>query len=215
MARLIKRYANRKLYDATERRYITLEEISEFIQNNEEIQVIDKASGEDITEQVLSKVIAASAQQSDTPISKNVLVSLIQRPSDAVLGYFRKTVSAGFETMNQLDRFVKTLREMVRYDSNGTATDDLGPALRLVIESFVDDCVQTRLAELHLPHQQEIEKLRQQVQRLERQLKSLQKASPLVPEATVVVPPVETNGISTASTRRRSRRGDQAKPTEM
>ncbi|HNG96557.1 MAG TPA: polyhydroxyalkanoate synthesis regulator DNA-binding domain-containing protein, partial [Acidobacteriota bacterium] len=130
MARLIKRYANRKLYDATERRYITLEEISEFIQNNEEIQVIDKASGEDITEQVLSKVIAASAQQTDTPISKNVLVSLIQRPSDAVLGYFRKTVSAGFETMNQLDRFVKTLRDMVRYDSTGTATDDLGPALR-------------------------------------------------------------------------------------
>lgn len=215
MARLIKRYANRKLYDATERRYITLEEISEFIQNNEEIQVIDKASGEDITEQVLSKVIAASAQQTDTPISKNVLVSLIQRPSDAVLGYFRKTVSAGFETMNQLDRFVKTLRDMVRYDSNGTATDDLGPALRIVIESFVDDCVQTRLAELHLPHQQEIEKLRQQVQRLERQLKSLQKTSPVAPQTTVAAPPVETNGIATASTRRRSRRGDQAKPSEM
>lgn len=215
MARLIKRYANRKLYDATERRYITLEEISEFIQNNEEIQVIDKASGEDITEQVLSKVIAASAQQTDTPISKNVLVSLIQRPSDAVLGYFRKTVSAGFETMNQLDRFVKTLRDMVRYDSNGTATDDLGPALRIVIESFVDDCVQTRLAELHLPHQQEIEKLRQQVQRLERQLKSLQKTSPVAPQTTVTAPLVETNGISVASTRRRSRRGDQAKPSEM
>lgn len=215
MARLIKRYANRKLYDATERRYITLEEISEFIQNNEEIQVIDKASGEDITEQVLSKVIAASAQQTDTPISKNVLVSLIQRPSDAVLGYFRKTVSAGFETMNQLDRFVKTLRDMVRYDSNGTATDDLGPALRIVIESFVDDCVQTRLAELHLPQQQEIEKLRQQVQRLERQLKSLQKTSPVAPQTTVAAPLVETNGISVTSTRRRSRRGDQAKPSEM
>lgn len=215
MARLIKRYANRKLYDATERRYITLEEISEFIQNNEEIQVIDKASGEDITEQVLSKVIAASAQQTDTPISKNVLVSLIQRPSDAVLGYFRKTVSAGFETMNQLDRFVKTLRDMVRYDSNGTATDDLGPALRIVIESFVDDCVQTRLAELHLPQQQEIEKLRQQVQRLERQLKSLQKTSPVALQTTVATPLVETNGISVTSTRRRSRRGDQAKPSEM
>ncbi|HNH81356.1 MAG TPA: polyhydroxyalkanoate synthesis regulator DNA-binding domain-containing protein [Acidobacteriota bacterium] len=215
MARLIKRYANRKLYDATERRYITLEEISEFIQNNEEIQVIDKASGEDITEQVLSKVIAASAQQTDTPISKNVLVSLIQRPSDAVLGYFRKTVSAGFETMNQLDRFVKTLRDMVRYDSTGTATDDLGPALRIVIESFVDDCVQTRLAELHLPQQQEIEKLRQQVQRLERQLKSLQKTSPVAPQTTVATPLVETNGISVTSTRRRSRRGDQAKPSEM
>ncbi len=215
MARLIKRYANRKLYDATERRYITLEEISEFIQNNEEIQVIDKASGEDITEQVLSKVIAASAQQTDTPISKNVLVSLIQRPSDAVLGYFRKTVSAGFETMNQLDRFVKTLRDMVRYDSNGTATDDLGPALRIVIESFVDDCVQTRLAELHLPQQQEIEKLRQQVQRLERQLKSLQKTPPVAPQTTVAAPLVETNGISVTSTRRRSRRGDQAKPSEM
>ncbi|HNC46315.1 MAG TPA: hypothetical protein PLU80_19250, partial [Acidobacteriota bacterium] len=129
--------------------------------------------------------------------------------------YFRKTVSAGFETMNQLDRFVKTLRDMVRYDSTGTATDDLGPALRIVIESFVDDCVQTRLAELHLPQQQEIEKLRQQVQRLERQLKSLQKTSPVAPQTTVATPLVETNGISVTSTRRRSRRGDQARPSEM
>lgn len=179
MARLIKRYGNRKLYDVTERRYITLDEISELVQNNEEIQVMDKVSGEDITEHVLSKVVAFSAHQPEGPLPKNVLVSLIQRPSDAFMGYVRKTVSAGFETMSQLDRLAKTLRDMVLRSENGTGpeTDELAPALKTVIEGFVQECVQARLAEMNLPQKVEIERLRQQVRTLERQVRALQSSN--------------------------------------
>ncbi|MBX7220940.1 MAG: hypothetical protein K1Y36_13400 [Blastocatellia bacterium] len=191
MARTIKRYANRKLYDVTERRYITLDEISELIQNNEEIQVIDKVTGEDITENVLSKVVVASANQPDGALPKNVLVSLIQRPGDAFMGYVRKTITTGFETVNHFERLSKTLRDLLRPDANGdtAATEELAPALRSAIESYVQESVQAHLAELKFAERSEVERLRQQVRSLERQLKALQ---PSQPEQLAEVVPVTT-----------------------
>lgn len=195
MARLVKRYANRKLYDVTERRYITLDEISELIQDGQEIQVVDKTSGDDITEQVLSKVIVASAQQPAGPLPKNVLVGLIQRPSDAFLGYVRKTFSAGVETVNQVDSFVKSLREFVRLDGHGPEAEELAPALRNVIEEFVQESVQERLGHLELASRGELERLKKQIRLLEQKIEKLQSAQEFPAPATV------QNGASPARKR--------------
>ena len=46
---LIKRYANRKLYDQSRSRYVTLEELEELIRQGREIRVVDAVSGEDLT----------------------------------------------------------------------------------------------------------------------------------------------------------------------
>ena len=47
---LIKRYANRKLYDQGRSRYVTLEELEELIRQGREIRVVDAVSGDDLTE---------------------------------------------------------------------------------------------------------------------------------------------------------------------
>ncbi len=57
MARVIKRYENRKLYDTTEKRYISLDDISAMVRAGEEVQVVDNATGDDLTAQTLAKVI--------------------------------------------------------------------------------------------------------------------------------------------------------------
>jgi len=54
---VIKRYPNRKLYDTQAKQYITLDRIAELIREGTDIQVIDHASGEDITALTLSQVI--------------------------------------------------------------------------------------------------------------------------------------------------------------
>ena len=46
---LIKRYANRKLYDQSRSRYVTLEELEELIRQGREIRVVDAVSGDDLT----------------------------------------------------------------------------------------------------------------------------------------------------------------------
>ena len=53
--RIIKRYANRRLYDSETSRTITLDEVAKFIKDGEAIKVIDNISGENITNKVLGQ----------------------------------------------------------------------------------------------------------------------------------------------------------------
>ncbi len=55
--RLIKRYANRKLYDTTASRYVTLDEIGVMIKAGEEIQIFDNKSKEDITAVTMAQIL--------------------------------------------------------------------------------------------------------------------------------------------------------------
>ena len=63
MAILIKRYANRKLYNTDTSRYITLKGISELIEAGHEIRVIDNETGEDITSVALSQILVDDQKQ--------------------------------------------------------------------------------------------------------------------------------------------------------
>ena len=54
---VIKRYANRKLYDTDSRRYVTLEDLADFVRRGEEVRVVDHVSGEDLTSVTLLQVV--------------------------------------------------------------------------------------------------------------------------------------------------------------
>ena len=53
----IRKYANRRFYDATHSKPVTQEEIHEFIRNGHEVRVTDAKSREDITVRVLAQII--------------------------------------------------------------------------------------------------------------------------------------------------------------
>ena len=55
--RKIKRYSNRKLYDMTESRYVTLDEVAHFVQEGDEVQIIDNKTKEDITSVTLAQIV--------------------------------------------------------------------------------------------------------------------------------------------------------------
>ena len=48
--RVVKRYANRKLYDTQRSRYVTLEQIAEMIRGGEDVKIVDNNSKDDLTE---------------------------------------------------------------------------------------------------------------------------------------------------------------------
>ena len=56
-ARIIKRYANRKLYDTEHSRYVTLEQISEMIRAGDDVKIVDNKSKEDLTSVTLAQII--------------------------------------------------------------------------------------------------------------------------------------------------------------
>jgi len=79
---LIKRYPNRKLYDTESKQYVTLEGISELIRDGKEIRVIDNATGEDLTAQTLTQVIAELEKKPGGFLPRSILSGLIQTGGD-------------------------------------------------------------------------------------------------------------------------------------
>jgi polyhydroxyalkanoate synthesis repressor PhaR len=75
---LIKRYANRKLYDQGRSRYVTLEELEDLIRQGREIRVVDAVSGEDLTSQTLAQIILDTARGRRTGLPVAFLHQLIQ-----------------------------------------------------------------------------------------------------------------------------------------
>lgn len=57
MARIIRRYSNRRLYDTLTKKNITLEDFLEIIRKGEEVRVIDHRTGKDITEDTVAKAL--------------------------------------------------------------------------------------------------------------------------------------------------------------
>jgi polyhydroxyalkanoate synthesis repressor PhaR len=75
---LIKRYPNRKLYNTTSKKYVTLEGIAELIRGGQEIQIIDHQSGEDLTAVTLTQIIFEQEKKQGGFLPRAVLTSLIQ-----------------------------------------------------------------------------------------------------------------------------------------
>ena len=79
--RLIKRYANRKLYDTERSAYVTLEEIADMVKAGDDIQIVDNRSGEDLTGVTLTQIIYEDQKKPDssTGLPLSALRSIIQQ----------------------------------------------------------------------------------------------------------------------------------------
>lgn len=74
---LIKRYPNRKLYDTEARQYITLDEIAELVRRGEDVQVLEHASGADLTALTLSQIVFELQKKQPSFLPHNLLAALI------------------------------------------------------------------------------------------------------------------------------------------
>jgi polyhydroxyalkanoate synthesis repressor PhaR len=75
---LIKRYANRKLYDQSRSRYVTLEELEELIRHGREIRVVDAVSGEDLTSLTLAQIILENQRDRRSSLPTTFLHQIIK-----------------------------------------------------------------------------------------------------------------------------------------
>ncbi len=84
MIRMIKRYGSRKLYDTEESRYVSLEEIGDWVRGGQEVRVVDNDSGEDVTAQTLMLVILEEGRKGVSNVTSDLLHDLIRRGEQVV-----------------------------------------------------------------------------------------------------------------------------------
>lgn len=82
--RIIKRYENRKLYDTTASGYVSLSDIAAFVRTGETIQVIDNASGDDLTAATLTQIILDEGKKGKSLIPTDLLHDVLRRSSSAL-----------------------------------------------------------------------------------------------------------------------------------
>jgi polyhydroxyalkanoate synthesis repressor PhaR len=183
MTILIKRYANRKLYNTKTSRYITLKGIADLIDQGEKVQVIDNESGEDITSISLSQILVDS-ERSNSSLPQTLLTQLLERGGDALYTALRKGVDDATEG---IEEFQERIRRMVHFDEFGAptgrsssdgeraertphASEDSGPratpARNAELEAAVEHAVEVALAKLDLPSRADIAALNRSLERI-------------------------------------------------
>src|SRR5262245_18872029 len=98
MARLVKRYSNRKLYDTSESRYVTLDEIARWVKGGEEVKILENESGEDLTAVTFAQIILEEERRKSGLLSLRVMRELIQH-GESALQNLAASVESGIEAI--------------------------------------------------------------------------------------------------------------------
>ncbi|MCM2310424.1 MAG: polyhydroxyalkanoate synthesis repressor PhaR [Steroidobacteraceae bacterium] len=122
--RLIKKYANRRLYDASQSRHITLDDIRALIVKGEKIKVVEDKTGHDITRHILLQVIAEQEQFGRPILSTKVLEAIIRfygNPLQGLLaGFLEKSVEI---FLNQQEVVQAQISRIVSHTPLATVAD--------------------------------------------------------------------------------------------
>jgi polyhydroxyalkanoate synthesis repressor PhaR len=110
MPRVIKRYANRKLYDQQASRYVSLEDLLALIRAGEDVQVLDAGTGDDLTSVTLAQVILERERARRGGLPATFLHQIIRHGEtwqDFVTNSMRTSLEGMLTTQLQADRFFR------------------------------------------------------------------------------------------------------------
>jgi polyhydroxyalkanoate synthesis repressor PhaR len=112
--RLIKKYANRRLYDASISRHVTLADIRQLIVQGEKIRVVEDKTNEDITRLILLQVIAEQEQFGKPILSTRLLESIIRFYGGPMQDYMTRYLETSVEAfMRQQEALQKQISQVL------------------------------------------------------------------------------------------------------
>lgn len=161
--RTIKRYANRRLYDSESSKTITLDDIAELIKSQQEFQVIDNSSNEDITNKILAQTfLKINLNGVDDSLNKYLLSTLIRESSENMQHFLQKMILSGIGLANQTKDYIEQIIQSITQDKQleTNIISDLTQYVSQQAENLSTQ-VQNSIKSLGInwPHQEETELL--------------------------------------------------------
>jgi polyhydroxyalkanoate synthesis repressor PhaR len=98
---IIKKYANRRLYDTESSSYITLERLAEMVRQKREFKVVDAKSGDDITHSVLTQIVMDEEAGGTNMLPVNFLRQLIGMYGDGMQSMVPQYLEASLEAFQR------------------------------------------------------------------------------------------------------------------
>lgn len=112
----IRKYPNRRYYDTTRSRHVSLQQIHRLIHEGYNIQVVDAKTNEDITAQILTQILL-EYEPVKLDLFSNELLTRAIRVSDRLLQdfvdvYFRQAFEAFCSSQKQLDHMLRQAHQL-------------------------------------------------------------------------------------------------------
>jgi len=105
--RIIKKYTNRRLYDARGSRHVTLDDLRKLIVAGEKIKVVDDKSGEDLTRTILLQIISEQEQFGTPVLSSELLEAIIRFYGNPVQEMFTRYLEQTLAGLMQQQRVMQ------------------------------------------------------------------------------------------------------------
>jgi polyhydroxyalkanoate synthesis repressor PhaR len=125
--RVIKKYANRRLYDAAASRHVTLDDLRKLIVAGAKIKVVEDKSGEDITRSILLQIIADQEQFGQPILSTPTLEAIIRFYGNAMQGFMGRYLEQSVATFVQQQQ---TMQSQISKLMGGTPMAPFGDLMQ-------------------------------------------------------------------------------------
>ena len=144
-ARLIKKYPNRRLYDTKTSSYITLADVKQMVLKNEDFQVIDAKTNEDLSRQILLQIILEEESGGMPMFTSDLLSQLIRSYGNAMQGMMGSYLERNIRAFQDIQKALQEQSHRMVGD-NSRASQELwaqfmnlqGPAMQSLMQAYME-----------------------------------------------------------------------------
>jgi polyhydroxyalkanoate synthesis repressor PhaR len=133
---VIRKYPNRRLYDTSRSRYVTIEDLTRMVKDGVDFQVVDTASGQDLTRFTLVQIILDIESEGHKMLPVGVLRQLIcfygDRMEPILSRYLERTMNAFLNHQARAEDALGASLDSIRSDAESDRPDHL----RLIRDEF-------------------------------------------------------------------------------
>ena len=135
--RKIKKYANRKLYDTVDKKYISMKRLTDLIKGGEEVTIIDNQTNKDITSLIVSELLAREKKQDSDVMPAGTLIQMLRKGGGTIAGYAKKYTSLWQNAVTMAEDEVDKVVKLLIKDKEISESD--GNKLKKEILSYADN----------------------------------------------------------------------------
>ena len=143
--RLIKKYPNRRLYDTKTSSYITLADVKQMVVKNEDFQVVDAKTSEDLSRQILLQIILDEESGGMPMFSSDLLSQMIRSYGSAMQGFMGSYLEKNLEGFQQMQKALQEQSQKLYGDGSKSSNEIWaqfmnmqGPAMQGLMQAYME-----------------------------------------------------------------------------
>jgi polyhydroxyalkanoate synthesis repressor PhaR len=143
--RLIKKYPNRRLYDTKTSSYITLADVKQMVVKNEDFQVVDAKSNEDLTRQILLQIILEEESAGVPMFTSDLLSQMIRSYGSAMQGFMGTYLEKNLQAFQDMQKALQEQSQRLYGDNSRAGTEVWsqfmnlqGPAMQSLMQAYME-----------------------------------------------------------------------------